>query len=43
VMLTMRASEREVLATLEIGATDHIAKPFSVAVLMQRVRRLLAR
>ena len=43
VMLTMRASEREVLATLELGAADHIAKPFSVAVLMQRVRRLLAR
>jgi DNA-binding response OmpR family regulator/HPt (histidine-containing phosphotransfer) domain-containing protein len=43
VMLTMHASEREVLATLELGATDHIAKPFSVAVLMQRVRRMLAR
>jgi diguanylate cyclase (GGDEF)-like protein len=41
VMLTFRASEREILATLEIGAVDHVAKPFSVPVLMQRIRRLL--
>jgi diguanylate cyclase (GGDEF)-like protein len=41
VMLTFRASEREVLSSLELGAVDHIAKPFSVPVLMQRVRRLL--
>jgi CheY-like chemotaxis protein len=41
VMLTFRASEREILSTLDIGAVDHVAKPFSVPVLMQRVRRLL--
>jgi diguanylate cyclase (GGDEF)-like protein len=41
VMLTFRASEREILSTLEIGAVDHVPKPFSVPVLMQRVRRLL--
>jgi diguanylate cyclase (GGDEF)-like protein len=41
VMLTFRASEREVLSSLELGAVEHIAKPFSVPVLMQRVRRLL--
>ena len=41
VMLTFRASEREILSTLELGAVDHVAKPFSVPVLMQRVRRLL--
>jgi diguanylate cyclase (GGDEF)-like protein len=40
-MLTFRASEREVLSSLELGAVDHVAKPFSVPVLMQRVRRLL--
>jgi DNA-binding response OmpR family regulator len=40
-MLTFRASEREVLSSLELGAADHVAKPFSVPVLMQRVRRLL--
>ena len=43
IMLTLRASERESLASLELGATDHIAKPFSVPVLMQRIRRVLAR
>ena len=42
-MLTARASEREILTALELGAVDHIAKPFSVPVLMQRVRRVLAR
>jgi DNA-binding response OmpR family regulator/HPt (histidine-containing phosphotransfer) domain-containing protein len=43
IMLTLRASERESLASLELGAIDHIAKPFSVPVLMQRIRRVLAR
>jgi DNA-binding response OmpR family regulator len=43
VMLTLRASERESLASLELGATDHIAKPFSLPLLMQRIRRVLAR
>ena len=43
IMLTLRASERESLASLELGATDHIAKPFSLPVLMQRIRRVLAR
>ena len=41
VMLTARASEREILTALELGASDHIAKPFSLAVLMQRVERVL--
>lgn len=41
VMLTFHASEREILSTLDIGAVDHVAKPFSVPVLMQRLRRLL--
>jgi DNA-binding response OmpR family regulator/HPt (histidine-containing phosphotransfer) domain-containing protein len=43
VMLTLRASEREALASLELGASDHIAKPFSLPVLMHRIRRTLAR
>ena len=43
IMLTGRASEAEVLEALQAGATDHVAKPFSVPVLMQRVRRALAR
>ena len=43
VMLTARASQREILTALELGASDHVAKPFSLAVLMQRVDRVLAR
>ena len=42
-MLTARGSEGETLAALELGALDHVAKPFSIAVLMQRVRRALSR
>ena len=41
VMLTSRTGERDVLAALELGATDHIAKPFSVPVLMHKVRAML--
>jgi len=41
VMLTSRTGERDVLTALELGATDHIAKPFSVPVLMHKVRSVL--
>jgi diguanylate cyclase (GGDEF)-like protein len=41
IMLTVRANELEVLKALELGAFDHVAKPFSVPVLMQRIRRAL--
>jgi diguanylate cyclase (GGDEF)-like protein len=41
VMLTARTGERDVLAALELGAIDHISKPFSVPVLMHKVRMLL--
>jgi len=41
VMLTARSTEAETLQALELGAVDHVAKPFSVPVLMQRVRRAL--
>jgi diguanylate cyclase (GGDEF)-like protein len=43
IMLTARASEDETLKALELGAIDHVAKPFSVPVLVERVRRALAR
>jgi len=43
IMLTARASEEEVLAALSAGAIDHVAKPFSVPVLMQRVRHAMSR
>lgn len=38
VMLTARTGEGDVLTALELGAIDHIAKPFSVPVLLQKVR-----
>jgi len=41
VMLTARTGERDVLTALELGAIDHIAKPFSVPVLMHKVRAVL--
>ena len=43
IMLTARSTEGEVLKALEAGAYDHVAKPFSVPVLMQRIRRALDR
>jgi diguanylate cyclase (GGDEF)-like protein len=43
IMLTARGTEAEVLEVLEAGAVDHVTKPFSVPVLMQRVRRAMER
>lgn len=41
IMLTAHSSETEIVNAMELGAFDHVAKPFSVPVLMQRVRRAL--
>ena len=41
IMLTFRTDEREVIEALELGAFDHVTKPFSLPVLMQRIRRTL--
>ena len=41
IMLTLRATEEEVLTSLELGAFDHIGKPFSLPVLMQRIKQAL--
>ncbi len=41
IMLTAHASEEEAVKTFELGAFDHVAKPFSLPVLLQRVRRAL--
>jgi two-component system phosphate regulon response regulator PhoB len=41
VMLTAKGEEADVVAGLEIGADDFVAKPFSGKVLVARVRRLL--
>jgi len=41
IMVTAPSVEDEVAAALKLGAFDHVAKPFSVPVLVQRVRRAL--
>jgi len=41
IMLTLRATEAEVLSTLEMGAIEHVGKPFNMPILMQRIRRAL--
>lgn len=41
IMLTAHASEEETVKTFELGAFDHVSKPFSLPVLLQRVRRAL--
>ena len=43
IMLTVRSGEDEVLASLRLGAVDHVAKPFSLAVLLEKAGRVLAR
>ena len=42
VMLTARGAEEHELQGLESGADDYITKPFSVAVLKARIRKLTA-
>lgn len=43
IMLTARANERETVEALRSGAIDHIAKPFSMPVLLERIRLALER
>ncbi len=43
VVLTARSRDDEVVRALEIGASDHVAKPVSVDVLLQRMDRVLHR
>ena len=42
-MLTAREGEQEALEALELGAVDHVTKPFSVPVLIQKVRQITGR
>lgn len=41
IMLTAHATESEQLSALELGAFDHVAKPFSMPVLLQRIQRAI--
>ena len=42
-MVTARGSESDIVHGLELGADDYIVKPFSLPVLVARVRRALTR
>ncbi len=42
-MLTARTEETDELVGFSVGADDYVTKPFSVAVLLQRIRALLRR
>jgi diguanylate cyclase (GGDEF)-like protein len=41
IMLTARASDEDVVEAFQLGAFDHVAKPFSPAVLLERIRRII--
>ncbi|HXJ96405.1 MAG TPA: response regulator [Terriglobia bacterium] len=41
ILITSPSVGREAAAALELGAADHVAKPFEVPVLVERVRRML--
>jgi len=43
IMLTAKGEESDIVAGLEIGADDYIAKPFSPRVLLARVRAVIRR
>jgi len=43
IMATARGSEEDIVTGLEMGADDYIVKPFSLPVLMARVKRALSR
>ena len=42
-LLTARGTEQDVVRGLDMGADDYLTKPFSLPVLLARVRRLLRR
>lgn len=39
--VSARSTQNDVLTGLELGATDHVSKPFTLPVLMEKVRRAL--
>ncbi len=43
IMLTAKASDEDIINGLELGADDYVAKPFSVAPLVLRVKAVLRR
>ncbi|NQU39769.1 MAG: response regulator [Lentisphaerae bacterium] len=43
IMLTAKGEESDMVTGLELGADDYVTKPFSVAVLLARIRAVLRR
>lgn len=43
IMLTVRSLEAEVVKALDAGADDHVSKPFSTPVLLQRIQKAIGR
>ena len=43
IFLTAKALEHNVISGLEIGADDYISKPFSISVLISRIKAVLRR
>lgn len=43
ILLTARAQEEDIVRGLELGADDYITKPFSLTVLLARIKALLRR
>lgn len=43
IMLTARTSDEDIITGLELGADDYVAKPFSVAQLVLRIKAVLRR
>ncbi|MFN3871913.1 MAG: response regulator transcription factor [Ignavibacterium sp.] len=41
IMLTTNAEEENILKALEIGAEEYITKPFSTAVLLAKIKKIL--
>ncbi len=41
ILLTARTAQSDVLKSLEMGAVDHVSKPFSLPVLLEKVRQAL--
>jgi two-component system phosphate regulon response regulator PhoB len=40
-MLTVKSDESDIVRGLEVGADDYVAKPFSLRVLVARIKALL--
>lgn len=41
IMLTVESDESDIVRGLEVGADDYVAKPFSLRVLVARIKALL--